>query len=126
MNAIAWTALGVGLVIAAGLVLIAFGNSRWRASTQLQLAKLEAARIPMLPGRYDEREIDGLPAPVKRYFRTALKDGQPFIAAATFELAGKINMSATGEQWKPFTSMQRAVTHRPGFLWNGRVVMMPG
>jgi len=55
-----------------------------------------------------------------------LKDGQPFIAAATFELAGTINMSETGENWKPFTSTQRAVTHRPGFLWNGRVAMMPG
>ena len=36
-------------------------------------------------------------------------------------------MSATGgEQWKPFTSTQRAVTHRPGFLGNGRVAMLPG
>ncbi|MEP6779085.1 MAG: DUF6544 family protein, partial [Gemmatimonadaceae bacterium] len=126
MNAIAWTALGSGLVIAIGIGLIAFGNSRWRASTQAQMAKLEAARIPPPPGRYDAREIDGLPAPVQRYFRAVLQDGQPLIAAATFELAGKINMSATGEQWKPFTSTQRAVTHRPGFLWNGRVVMLPG
>ncbi|MEP6722405.1 MAG: DUF6544 family protein, partial [Variovorax sp.] len=49
------------------------------------------------------------------------------IAAATFELAGTINMSASGaDQWKPFTSWQRAIVHRPGFLWNGRVVMLPG
>ncbi|MEO6210050.1 MAG: DUF6544 family protein, partial [Gemmatimonadaceae bacterium] len=65
--------------------------------------------------------------PVQRYFRAVLKDGQPLIAAATFELAGKINMSASGgEQWKPFTSTQRAVIHRPGFLWNGSVAMLPG
>ena len=64
---------------------------------------------------------------MQRYFRAVLKDGQAVIAAATFEFAGNFNLSTTaGEQWKPFTSTQRAVTHRPGFLWNGRVVMLPG
>ena len=90
------------------------------------MALLEAARAPVPAGRYDARDLDCLPAPVQRYFRAVLKDGQPLIAAATFELAGTINMSTTGENWKPFTSTQRAVTHRPGFLWNGRVAMLPG
>ena len=126
MNALTWTALGFGLVVAAGFGLVAFGSSRWAGATQTQMAKLEAARLTMPAGRYDARELEGLPAPVQRYFRSVLKNGQPFIAAATFELAGTFNMSATGEQWKPFTSMQRAVVHRPGFLWNGSVAMFPG
>jgi len=112
--------------VATGIGLVALGRSRWRASTQAQMARLEAARVSTPAGRYDVREIDGLPAPVQRYFRAVLKDGQPLIAAATFELAGRFNLSATGEHWKPFTSTQRAVTHRPGFLWNGRVTMVPG
>ena len=90
------------------------------------MAKLEAARLPMPANRYDVREIEGLPAPVQRYFREVLKDGQPIIATATFNFEGTFNMSATGEQWKPFASTQRAITHRPGFLWNGRVAMFPG
>src|SRR5436190_2110654 len=55
-----------------------------------------------------------------------LKQGQPIIAAATLEIAGTLNLSATGEQWKPFTSRQRVVIHRPGFLWDARVSMLPG
>jgi len=90
------------------------------------MARLESARVPAPAGRYNAHEIDALPVPVQRYFRAVLKDGQPLIAAATFELAGTINLSATGENWKPFTSTQRAVVHRPGFLWNGRVAMFPG
>ncbi len=35
-------------------------------------------------------------------------------------------MSTTGENRKPFTSWQRAVVHRPGFLWNGCVAMLAG
>ena len=127
MNAIASTALGFGIVAAAGIGLVSFGSSRWQASTAAQMALLKAARVLTPARRYDARELDGLPAPVQRYFRAVLEDGQPFIAAATFELAGTINMSATGgNDWKPFTSTQQAVIHRPGFLWNGRVAMLPG
>ena len=127
MNWMGRTASGIGLLVAAGAGLVAFGSSRWASATQVKLALLEAAKLPAPAGHYDAREIDGLPAPVQRYFRAVLKDGQPLIAAATFELAGTINMSASGgEQWKPFTSWQRAVVHRPGFLWNGRVAMFPG
>ena len=129
MNWMGWMALGLGLLVVAALGLAAFGRWRWASATQAQLALLEAGRVPAPGGPdkiYDERELDALPAPVQRYFRAVLKDGQPLIAAATFELAGKINMSASGENWKPFTSSQRAVVHRPGFLWNGHVAMFPG
>ena len=78
-------------------------------------------------GHYDARELEGLPAPVQRSFREVLKDGQPLIAASTFELAGTINMLGTGgEEWQPFTSAQTALTHPPCFLWNGRVAMPAG
>ena len=126
MNWIGWIALGVGLLVAAAAGLAVFGNWRWASATKAQIALLDAALVPAPSKHYDAGEIDGLPAPVQRYFRAVLKDGQPFITAATFELSGTINMSTTGENWKPFTSWQRAVVHRPGFLWNGRVAMLPG
>jgi len=121
-----WTALSIGVLLVAVLALVVIGDVRWESATQKQMVLLESARVPTTVGRYDAREIDGLPAPVQRYFRAVLKDGQLLIAAATFELAGTFNMSATGENWKPFTSWQRAVVHRPGFLWNGRVAVLPG
>ena len=37
-----------------------------------------------------------------------LTDGQPIIAAATIQMTGTMNMSASAEQWKPFSSRQRA------------------
>jgi len=133
MNWIGWTAGGIGLLGAAGAGLVAWGNARWASATQAQVALLEAARVTApsavqagLQRVYDESELEGLPAPVQRYFRAVLKDGQPLIATATFELAGTINMSATGDDWKLFTSWQRAIVHRPGFLWNGSVTMFPG
>jgi hypothetical protein len=92
----------------------------------LEAARTDARDDAQGRTRYNSRELEGLPAPVQRYFRAALKEGQPIIAAASIELAGTFNMSATGEQWKPFISQQRVVTRRPGFLWNAQISMLPG
>lgn len=75
---------------------------------------------------YDPHELDGLPAPVQPYFRAVLKDGQAIVRAVTIEMAGTINLSATSEQWQPFMSTQRVVTHRAGFMWDAQIAMLPG
>jgi hypothetical protein len=126
MTVLIWIGFALGAIAAVAIGLCAYGAARWAESTRRVLINLEDARIQATSTRYDTRELEGLPAPVQRYFRTVLKDGQPVIAAATLELAGTFNMSATGDQWKPFTSRQRVVTHRPGFLWDAKVSMLPG
>ena len=131
MTWLPWLGLALCLLAAAAVSLSAYGAKRWIDTTRTLTRRLEAGQIdetarPPSPARFDLCELDGLPAPVQRYFRVALKDGQPIIAAATIELAGRFNLSATGEQWKPFTSRQRVVTRRPGFLWDAEVSMLPG
>jgi hypothetical protein len=128
--------LGLGLIVCvlalAAIGLSALGARRWAAATQALQRSLEAGRIDgprngaTPPTRYDVRELEGLPAPVQRYFRAVLTDGQPLITAVTLDMAGSFNLSATGAQWKPFTSRQRVITRRPGFLWDARIVIAPG
>ena len=118
--------VAVGVLGAAALGVTAFGNTRWAESTRALLGRLEAARLPPTASHYDARELEGLPAPVQRYFRAVLKDGQPIIVAATMEHVGTFNLSQNGEKWKPFTSQQRVVTRRPGFLWDARIEIGPG
>lgn len=117
--------VALGLVIAA---LAAYGMLRWNASTRALLERLEAARVPPTPIRYEAaRELEGLPAPVQRFFRAVLEDGQPIVAAVRLEHTGTFNLAAEGpDQWKPFTSTQRTVTRRSGFVWDGRVSVLPG
>jgi hypothetical protein len=103
-----------------------YGAWRWDAGTRELRARLEAARQPLRPARYDAHALDGLPPPVQRYFRAVLKDGQPMVAAVRMEHGGTFNMSEAGEQWKPFTATQRVLTRRPGFDWDGRISMLPG
>ncbi len=126
MTWITWTALAVGMCLTATFGLAAYGASRWAASTRDLLGQLEAARQPATVSRYDARELEGLPAPVQRYFRAVLRDGQPIITAVTVEHTGSFNISKASEQWKPFSSRQRVVTRRPGFVWDARVTIFPG
>jgi hypothetical protein len=129
MNGLKWALIGgtllvVLLVLAVGATL--YGSRRWEQGSQAILTQLEAGRKSPSPARYDARELDGLPAPVQRYFRAALRDGQAIVAAASVTHTGSMNMSATAEQWKPFTSKQRVITQRPGFDWDASIMMFPG
>ena len=130
MTWLKWSGVGLTVLIVVGVGAVAYGSWKWERGTKVILAQLEAARIPAsasnLPARFDARELVGLPAPVQRYFRAVLKDGQPIIVAASLTQAGTFNMSETAEQWKPFTAKQRVITQRPGFDWDARIMMFPG
>ncbi len=123
-----WEVIAIVLVVLIFFLVMAtlFGSNCWQADTRELHARMEAASVPIAPIFYDPRELDGLPAPVQRYFRTVLKDGQPLVAAVSIEHTGTFNMSETGEQWKPFISTQRVITLRPGFVWDARIRMAPG
>jgi hypothetical protein len=90
-----WVAIvGVLLITAVGLRII--GARQWvdliRTHTgQLELARVDGEGRPAFPARYDVRELQGLPAPVQRYFRAVLENGQPIIAAVTIEMAGTVS-----------------------------------
>jgi hypothetical protein len=120
-------ALGV-LALVAVLLLGAwlYGAYRWNSETQELRTRLDAARAPVRPQTVDFRELEGLPAPVQRYFRVVLEEGQSMVAGVRVQHTGTFNMGETKDRWKPFTSDQQVVTQRPGFDWNGRVAMMPG
>lgn len=131
MTVLLWVGIALAALVVLATGLRALGAARWAGLVRTHTTQLESGsvgardRLPS-PARFDAQELQGLPPPVQRYFRAVLTDGQPIIAAATIEMTGTLNMSATAEQWKPFTSRQRVVTRRPGFLWDAQVFMFPG
>jgi hypothetical protein len=121
-----WLSLLLLLVVLAFAGLSLYGAWRWNGLTQGLLARLETARQAPPVAQFDPRELDGLPPVVQRYFRTALPEGARIVTAVSLQHTGTFNMSATGEQWVPFTSTQRVTTRRPGFVWNARMPVFPG
>jgi hypothetical protein len=126
-----WLGLLLAFLALSAAGVSAYGSKRWTDATRVLRRSLEAARTDgearsASAARFDSRELEDLPAPVQRYFRAVLKEGQPIISALTIEMVGSFNMSTAAEHWKPFTSRQRVATHRPGFLWDAQVSMVPG
>jgi hypothetical protein len=118
--------LVLATIAAVWAALASFGARRWAIATGELCARLEAARLSPPATAYDPREIEGLPAPVQRFFRTALEAGQPIVAATRVAHAGRFNLGEAAERWVPFTSAQCVVTHRPGFVWDARIAVAPG
>ncbi len=116
----------VGFILLVVLLIvlgILYGGSRWQADTQSLLSDLKSLRPSTT--RYAPSELEGLPAPVQRYFRTVLAEGQPIVQSVRVKHKGTFNLSPSGEQWRPFTSEQWVTTQPPGFLWNAQVSLLP-
>jgi hypothetical protein len=131
MTVLIWLGFALGALVVMAISLRLIGAARWTQMVRAHISVLDSGSVDAAgrrpsPARFDARELEGLPAPVQLYFRAVLTDGQPIIAAAHIEMTGTINLSASAEQWKPFTSSQRVVTRKPGFLWNAQVDMFPG
>jgi hypothetical protein len=123
---IKWMGIIVFLIaVILGMAAI-YGKSRWQSDTNKLRAKLTNGQRTIKPQIYDQKEIEGLPAPVQRFFRTVIKDGQAIVSAVKLSQQGLFNMSETEDKWSPFTATQLAIAQRPGFDWDARIQMAPG
>ncbi|WP_341732074.1 DUF6544 family protein [Microcoleus sp. EPA2] len=121
-----WMAIiGVFIVVSLGIIAI-YESYRWQSDTDRLRAKLTDGRRTIQPPIYDQKEIEGLPAPVQRFFRTVIKDGQPIVAAVKLSQQGLFNLNEMEDKWSPFTATQLAIAQRPGFDWDARIQMAPG
>ena len=60
-------------------------------------------------------ELDGLPEPVRRYFRAAIAVGTPMATTARLDMRGHIKLA----RWLPFRAHQVLNPH-VGFIWSAR------
>ncbi len=125
MDWIKWVGISVGVLVTGALAIEDVSTWHWNKTTRALIGKLYNTRAARGEPLYSELELATLPAPVLRYFRIALKEGQPIIKTARFSHAGTFNMSEAEPSWKPFTSNQNVVVNRPGFVWDARVQMFP-
>jgi hypothetical protein len=115
----------VSIVVSLGIAAIC-GSYRWQSNTDSLRAKLINGRRAIEPETYDPKEIEGLPDPVQRFFKTVLKDGQAIVAAVKLSQQGQFNMSETESKWIPFTATQLVTTQYVGFDWDARIQMALG
>ncbi|MEO6055234.1 MAG: DUF6544 family protein [Gemmatimonadales bacterium] len=117
--------LGAGAV--AGALAIGVASRRWDRTSARLINQM--TRRPARPaGTVSLRELDSLPAPVERYFRAVLRDGQPRIRSARVTQTGEFRTKESADPatgWQPFTATQVFTTERPGLVWDARIRLAP-
>jgi hypothetical protein len=117
----------VGAGTLAGALAVGVASRRWQAATERLVQQLMgAAAVP--PQTVSFQALDSLPAPVRRYFRVVLRDGQPYLRSARVRQAGEFRSEETADTavgWQPFEATQTFTAEPPGFVWDARIRMAP-
>jgi hypothetical protein len=94
--------------------------SRALAARQLRqdVRALFASATDAAPRRYHEAQLAGLPAPVQRYFRRVLPEGQPYLRGARLRHTGQFK-TGLDKGWVDIEGEQYLVAGPPGFIWQG-------
>ncbi|MFI5310715.1 MAG: DUF6920 family protein [Gemmatimonadales bacterium] len=115
--------VAVAVLVAA---VLGYGGLRWRAAARDATATLARSRAVPNVTRYSEGELEGLPPPVVRYFRSVLHDGQPIVTGARIPQSGEFSTGEGDDGWRPFTATESFATRPPGYVWLADIRMSPG
>ena len=117
----------VGVTTMAGGLTIGAASRRWqRASERLMDRVARGATRRSEP--ISLSLLAPLPAPVRRYFRLVLRDGQSPIRAVRLTQEGTFRIQESADPaagWQPFTATESFSADPPGFVWDARIRVAP-
>jgi len=115
----------IGLIIALTIIIVLVNRVRLdRANARLVEELLGESSPPPLRV-FSADDLEGLPAPVQRYLRRSIPEGQPYVAAVRLQQRGEFRLGDRTSPWKPFTAQQVFTIHPPGFVWDATIEMAP-
>ena len=121
------TVVAASVGAASGVLITLAASRRWQAATDRLAAELD--RLAGRPaGRVSFDSLATLPAPVQRYLRLVLREGQLRIRAARMRQSGTFRSREGMDPeagWASFVATQRFSAEPPGFLWDARIRMAP-
>jgi hypothetical protein len=108
------------------VALLAAANATWTSRTAEAVAMLEGSALAPPDSVFVPVMLEGLPAPVARYLRAALRDSVPLVRYGVVRQEGTFRGdSAQREAWD-FRSVQHFGTRPAGFVWDARAHLGPG
>lgn len=105
---------------ALGLLLLTLIIGKINLSIQFgkEVKKLFAQSKKISPKTFHYKQLEGLPAPVQRYFKHVLKEEQTYINYARIKHEGQFK-TGIDKNWIKIKGEQYATTEKPGFIWKG-------
>ncbi|MEQ8353153.1 MAG: hypothetical protein RH862_16870 [Leptospiraceae bacterium] len=112
----------LSLFLATGLALYSYQSSRILARTEVVIS--QAKPEPGLETvSFDS--LRNLPAPVQKYFRLVLTDGQPILRKVRLIQEGELMVSPKGSKYIDFQALHWARADVPAFLWDASMAIAP-
>jgi len=69
--------------------------------------------------KFSYDQLEGLPAPVQRYFKHVLPEGQPYVETVRLKHDGRFK-TGVDKDWTDIKGEQYFTSATPGFLWVGK------
>ena len=108
----------------AGLIVgVLFNRRAFEARVDAEVADL-FAEVETMPTYFDASELEGLPAPVRRFFERNLHQGQPHPSCLRARQEGSMR-DKPGQPMTEFVGELYLVANPPGMLWFARLRPLP-
>jgi hypothetical protein len=119
-----WLAFWAVVLIVGAFGLVACVN-RLRFVRRVSSEAKEMLATSGEPRPIDRTRLATLPAPVRRYLEKALGSCERPVRSVRLRHGGTFRTSLDGK-WLPIRGEQYFATDPPGFIWWGRIALMPG
>ena len=100
------------------------GLSSWRHAGNNVRAALDASARGAA-GTFTFASVEHLPAPVVRYFKHVLTEGQPIATGVSLTQHGEFRMGESEESWRRMQATEQFSVREPGFVWDARIDAYP-
>jgi len=112
--------LGVVIVIIILFITISKILFDKKVTKEIDILTEEGSKAPSKT--FSLNDLEGLPEPVQRYFKYALKDGQEHIKFVRLKQIGEFRMKEN-QGWMPIKAEQYFTTENPAFIWQVKLTM---
>lgn len=104
----------LALLILISIVGKIINNQRFKKEVELLFS--QSSSISAKNFSYDQ--LSGLPEPVQKYFKNALKEGQHYISYVRLKHDGRFK-TGQDKDWVTISGEQYFTNQKPGFIWKG-------
>lgn len=89
------------------------------AQTNQEIENLFSSDDSFEGKKFNYDQLEGLPAPVQRYFKHVLPEGQPYVESVRLKHDGRFK-TEVDKGWTDIKGEQYFTSATPGFLWVGK------
>lgn len=112
------------VAIVAYIVIIGLKDMIFNQQIEREVKRLYSTSKDVSTKTFSLEQIKDLPEPVQKYFTYSLEEDQHYVSYVKPKHTGKFRQ-AENQKWMPIKGEEYFTTERPGFIWIGKISLLP-